>query len=178
MKISRCQYLSAATVVAMLATVTITTSCDGPPQNPQLANGWVTNCTGPAFGRFSGNGSTGPGPERPVFKINDQLVLAVPKNNWPSAGNFERDPPKCTQFSDLPTAPYLYFVIRGNWSAGYKPGDIPIVSGNRQFQPDIITVRIQREIINPLSAKINRKLKNCYWNGLRRIQPVRVRLAA
>lgn len=110
-----------------------------------LANGWVTNCSGPAFSRFSQGGNGGPGPERPVFKINDQLVLAIPKKNWPSAGKFGLEPPECRQISDLPLAPYLYFVIWGNWSAGYKPEDVPTVYGNKQFRPDVVTVRVDRD---------------------------------
>ena len=149
--------------VIVLATLAIVAfmrpSRDSDTPSPQLANGWVTNCAGPAFSRFSENGSSGPGTARPVFKINDQLVLAVPKENWPSAGKFEREPTKCTQFGDVPPAPYLYFVIRGNWSAGYKSGDIPIVNGEKQFQPDIITVRIQREIVNPLPVEEQEKVK-------------------
>jgi hypothetical protein len=144
-------------VVVMLAIAQTLTSCDSDSRtdarNPQLANGWVTNCTGPAFSRFSQGGNAGPGPERPVFRINDQLVLAVPKKNWPSAGKFDREPPACRQISDLPPAPYLYFVISGNWSAGYKPEDVPIVGGNKQFQPDIVTVRIEREIPSKLSVE-------------------------
>jgi hypothetical protein len=138
-----------AIVAPMLAIAAIVTSCDPDSRidsrNPQLANGWVTNCAGPAFSQFSQGGNAGPGPERPVFRINDQLVLAVPKKNWPSAGKFDREPPECRQISDLPPAPYLTFVISGNWSAGYKPEDVPIVGGNKQFQPDVVAVRIEPE---------------------------------
>lgn len=152
------RFSSAPTVVAMLATVNITTSCDSPPSNPQLSNGWVTNCSGPEFSKFSQNGSSGPGPERPVFKINDKLVLAVPKKNWPSTSGTDSEPRDCRKISDLPPVPYLYFVISGNWSAGYKPEDIPIVAGNRQFQPDVATVRIEREMPERRSADELQKL--------------------
>src|SRR5882724_1292025 len=124
----------------------------------QVENGWVTNCAGPAFSRFSQDSSSGPGPERPIFKINDQLVLAVPKQNWPSAGRIESEPIMCRNISDLPVAPYVYFVIRGNWSAGYKPEDIPIVSGKKVFQPDVATVRIEREMPERRSAEELQKL--------------------
>jgi hypothetical protein len=146
--------LAALVVLAFLRPIR-----DSASPSPQVANGWMTTCTGPAFARFSRDGNSGPGPERPVFKINDVLVLAVPKKYWPSAGKFDRAPPECKQTSDVPLAPYLYFVISGNWSAGYKLGDIPIVSGKRQFQPDIITVRIQQEIVNPLPVEEQQKVK-------------------
>jgi hypothetical protein len=147
-------------VVAALASAAYLRAMRGSDSpSPQLNNGWVTNCTGAAFGRFSQDGNSGPGPERPVFKISDELVLAVPKRNWPSAGKFDRVPSECRQISDLPLAPYLYFVISGNWSAGYKPEEVPIVGGNKQFQPDIITVRIQRAITNPLSVEDQNKAK-------------------
>ena len=111
----------------------------------RLANGWVTNCAGPAFSGISGVGKSGPGPDRPMFKVNDQLVLAIPAKNQPSAGNFENEPHECTQIGDLPSVPYLYFVIRGNWSAGYKPEDVPLDGGRKQFLPDAVTVRIERD---------------------------------
>src|ERR1700686_5503623 len=109
------RYSTATTVLAILATVTIIMSCGSPP-HPKLANGWVTNCSDPEFSKFSQTSGAGPGPARPVFRINDQLVLAVPKNNGPSAGRIEREPRECRTISDLPKVPYLYFVIRGNWS--------------------------------------------------------------
>jgi hypothetical protein len=132
--------------------------CGAKPRNPQWQQGWVTDCFGPEFSKFAVNGATGPG-SRPVFRINHQLVVAVPTRYSPNAGSLGHEPRTCTKLSDLLTAPFLYFVIQGNWSAGYKPGDIPIVNGERQFQPDIITVRIQREIINPLSIEEQNKVK-------------------
>ena len=47
-------------------------------QKAQLANGWVTNCEGPAFNKLSRRADSGSG-SNPVFRINDQLVLAVPR---------------------------------------------------------------------------------------------------
>jgi hypothetical protein len=135
-------------------------------QEARLANGWVTNCTGPAFSRFSQGGNAGPGPERPVFKVNDQLVLAVPKKNWPSAGRFDRAPPECRQISDLPLAHYLYFVISGNWSQGYRPEDIPIVGGRKDFEPDVVTVRIEREMPSKLSVEEQQRIDQERWEGL------------
>ena len=128
-------------------------------QKAQLANGWVTNCEGPAFNKLSRRANSGSG-SNPVFRINDQLVLAVPRENSPSTTGIDREPRECRKLEDVPLANFLYFVIRGNWSAGYKPGDIPVVSGKRQFQPDIITVRIQREIVNPLPVEEQQKVKN------------------
>lgn len=117
----------------------------------------MTNCAGPAFNRFSPDDNSAPGPDRPVFKINDQLVLAVPKNNWPSA-SIDRDPRECRKISDLPPAHHLYFVISGHWSAGYKPEDIPIVGGSSEFQPDVVTVRIEPQIPSTLSVEDQRTI--------------------
>jgi len=111
----------------------------------RLANGWVTNCAGPAFSGFSGVGKFGPGPDRPVFKVNDQLVLAIPAKNRPSAGKFDNEPRECRQIGDLPPVPYLYFVIWGNWSAGYKPEDVPVNGSRKQFLSDAVTVRIEHD---------------------------------
>src|SRR5882724_10774883 len=90
--------------------------CDSgsPARDPRLANGWITNCAGPSFGRFSVDGKLGPGPDRPVFRITDRLVLAVPKNNRPSAAGIHNVPRDCNNLSDLPPAPFLTFVISGN----------------------------------------------------------------
>lgn len=143
----------------MLAITSIVTGCDSESRNPQLANGWVTNCSGPVFSRFSQGGNAGPGPELPVFKINDQLVLAIPKKNWPSAGKFDREPRECRRISDLPPAPYLYFVISGNWSTGYKPEDVPIVGGDKEFKPDVVTVRIEREVPSKFSEEEQHRVR-------------------
>jgi hypothetical protein len=150
--------LSAVMVLAMLAAVSVTTSCDNSPQNPELANGWVTNCSGAEFARFSQGGGSGPGPDRPVFKINDQLVLAVPKKNWPSA-HIDAEPRECKKASDLPPADFLYFVIQGSWSTGYGPEDIPIESGTKMFLPDVATVRIERSIPSKFSEEEQQKIK-------------------
>jgi hypothetical protein len=143
-------------IVAFMSPVRDTHSRSDPRPDAykaQLKNGWVTNCAGPAFSRFSLNGEAGPGPDRPIFKINDQLVLAVPKQNLPAADELKSAPSVCGDISDLPSASYLYFVIRGNWSAGYKPEDIPVVGGGRQFQPDVATVRIERDMPELRSAQ-------------------------
>ena len=66
-----------------------------PKKETQLANGWVTNCSGPEFSKFSPNRNAGPGPARPVFRLNDQLVLAVPTKNMPSAGRIDDELRAC-----------------------------------------------------------------------------------
>lgn len=65
-------------------------------RNIPLANGWVTNCTGPEFGGSKGDGFAGPGPDRPVFRVTDQLVLAVSNSKWPSSGRIESEPRECS----------------------------------------------------------------------------------
>lgn len=147
----RRRYSSVTTAIAILATVTLTTSCDDAPQSPQLANGWITNCAGPDFDRFSSGPGTGP--DRPVFKIRDQLVLAVPKQNWPSTISIDAPPRECRKLSDLTAVPFLYFVISGKWSQGYKPEDVLTVNGTPQFQPDVVTVRIEPSTQKIQSAK-------------------------
>jgi hypothetical protein len=83
-----------------------------------------------------------------VFRINDQLVLAVPTDNRPYADKIEREPRECRKTTDLPSAHFLHFVIVGNWSAGYRPEDIPPEDGHKQFDPDYVNVRIE-PAINP-----------------------------
>jgi hypothetical protein len=72
-------------------------------------------------------------------------VLAVPENDWPSAGHIGSRPPECRTTSDLPKVPYLYFVIRGNWSGSYSPKDVRLEGGRKKFLPDTVTVRIERD---------------------------------
>jgi hypothetical protein len=122
-------------------------------RDAQVANGWVTNCNGPQFSNFSHDDSAGPGPARPVFRITDQLVLAVPKGNRPSAGRIEREPHECRTLSDLPQVAYLYFVIWGKWSGSYNPKDVPLDGGKKQFLPDAVTVRIERETLGTSSIE-------------------------
>jgi hypothetical protein len=124
-----------------------------------LANGWVTNCSGPAFSKFSQTSSAAPGASRPVFRINDQLVLAVPQSDWPSAGRIEREPRECRAISDLPKVPYLYFVIRGNWSGSYDPKDVPLDGGRKKFLPDAVTVRIEQDPSGTLTSDEQRKVE-------------------
>src|ERR1700690_1424431 len=149
-----------AMALATVAFAAIMASChsDTHTDNSQLANGWVTNCAGPEFSSVARTGSAGSGTDRPVFRINDQLVLAVPMQNWPST-RLDGAPRICRQVSDLPQAPFLYFVMSGSWSKGYKAEDIPIVGGNKQFQPDVVTVRIEREIADTRSVEEQQKIR-------------------
>jgi hypothetical protein len=121
--------------------------CGAKPRNPQWQRGWVTDCVGPDFSKSAVNGVTGPGSERPVFRINHQLVLAVPKRYWPNAGSLGHEPRTCTKLGDLPTAAYLYFNVQGNWSSGYDQRNVPTVDGSSHappVQPDMVVVRIER----------------------------------
>ena len=129
-----------------------------PQKDAQLANGWVTNCSGPEFSKFSPNRNAGPGPDRPVFRINDRLVLAVPAKNMPSAGRLEDEPRGCRTIADLPKVPYLYFVVQGDWSGVYNPDDVPLEGDRKQFRPDAVTVRIELEPPSPLSVEDQREI--------------------
>ena len=148
-----------AAFVVVITTCTLATSCDSASQSYEEANGWITNCTGPDFDRFSSGSGAGPGPDRPVFKIRDPLVLAVPKQNWPSTISIDAPPRECRKLSDLTAVPFLYFVISGKWSQGYKPEDVLTVNGTPQFQPDVVTVRIEPSTQERQSAKDKEKLK-------------------
>jgi hypothetical protein len=141
----------------MLATAVVAMSCDSHPRDPNLERGWVTNCVGPDFSKLSQNGSAGPGPDRPVFRINDQLVVAVPKKNQPVANSIDRPPAECKNVRDLPPAGFLFFAFSGNWSSGYKAEDVPWIGGER-VRPDLVTVRIQPEIPSTLSAEERQKI--------------------
>jgi hypothetical protein len=137
-------------------------SCDTDSRNPKLDLGWVTNCAGPEFSR---NGSSGPGPDRPVFKVTDQLVLAVPKENRPSAARIDREPRECRNIGDLPPAHFVEFVLQGNWSAGYGPQDVPTTQdGEKRFWPDRVFVRVEPQHVSPLSQEDQRKNAKNGWN--------------
>ena len=73
------------------------------------------------------------------------LYSRFPLKIGPLLADFDSVPRKCKRIGDLPSVPYLYFVIWGNWSAGYKPEDIPLDGGRKQFLPDAVTVRIERD---------------------------------
>jgi hypothetical protein len=136
--------------------------CGSDSKSPQLKLGWVTNCTGPEFSRY---GTAGPGPDRPVFKITDQLVLAVPKTYFPRAASMSLGPDKCKKISDLPPAHFVQFLLQGNWSAGYRPQDIPTFrDGTKRFWPDRVFVRIEPEHVNTLSPEEQRKGAQLGWD--------------
>jgi len=131
-------------------------ACDASHSNdPRLEAGWVTNCAGPAFSKFGGSS---PGPDRPVFRVTDKLVLAVPKEFRPVSGRIDREPSKCAQISDLPRNVLLEFILQGDWSAGSSLADIPTVSGNlKMFRPDRVWVRIEKDIRPRISPEEERE---------------------
>ncbi len=101
-----------------LAISALMTSCDSHSPDPQLGWGWVTSCAGPEFGKFGGSG---PGPQRPVFRVTDQLVVAVPKNYRPYAASIDREPGECRKMSDLPPTDLLTDWIHRAWATPAKP---------------------------------------------------------
>ena len=139
--------------------------CGAKPRNSRWKLGWA-NCVGPEFNKIALDSETGPGPELPVFRINRQFVLAVPKKYLPNAGSFGHEPRTCTKLSDLLSLHDLYFQIRGNWS-GNKLNDgsvgAPLQASHVRF--DTVTVRIDRALPKPQRseeelkswAKINRE---------------------
>jgi hypothetical protein len=147
---------------SLITLVVAMASCDSDSRNPNLDSGGVTSCVGPEFSRY---GDSGPGPERLVFKVTNQLVLAVPKENRPRASRIDREPRECRKFSDLPPAHFIQFLMQGNWSAGYKLSDIPTNrDGTKWFQPDRVFVRVEPEPVSPFSAEEQQKLAQTGWN--------------
>lgn len=140
-------------LIATTATAVALSGCDSNHRNWTLENGWVTNCAGPDFKKFSEDGAASPGPDRPVFRINDQLVLAVPKKYWPSSQSIDHEPLTCTKISDLPIVRFVYFHIQGNWSAGYKPNEVPFGTSGQRIQPDWVEVRFESAPPRKLSAE-------------------------
>jgi hypothetical protein len=156
--VSNAPYLSATGAIVLAALViAITTSCNSHVPSPQLGWGWVTNCAGPEFSKFGGSG---PGPQRPVFRITDQLVPAVPKNYRPYGTAIDREPRECRTINDLPRSNFLGFVFAGNWSAGYKREDVPSLPdlAAKDVRPDLVTVRIDRESPITRSAEEQQKI--------------------
>lgn len=139
-------------ILATLASGAIT-GCDSPPPDPQLALGWVTNCAGPEFSRFGGSG---PGPDRPVFRVGVQLVFAVPRSYQPSARRIDHKLGDCRTISDLPSSDYLGFEFAGSWSAGYKREDVPPLTDH--LQPDRVAVMINPAFFSTLSTKEQREI--------------------
>jgi hypothetical protein len=113
-------------------------------------NGDGRTAWGPEFNKFTLDSETGPGPELPVFKLNRQLVLAVPKKYLPNAGSLGHEPRTCTKLSDLLTHQYLYFFVRGDWASGAKPNNvIPANVPEAGVRSEWLTVRIDRALPEP-----------------------------
>lgn len=140
-------------VLFVLAVSAVTVSCDSNHRDWKLKYGWVTNCVGPDFKKFAQDGAAGPGDDRPVFRINDQLVLAVPKKYWPGTQSIDHEPRTCTKISDLPAVRVIYFYVQGNWSAGYKTSDLPFGISGQRLQPDQVIVRVESKPARKLSAE-------------------------
>jgi hypothetical protein len=123
--------------------------CGAKPRSSRWKWGWA-NCVGPEFNKIAMESETGPGPELPVFKLNRQLVLAVPKKFFPSAGSLGHEPPVCTKVSDLLTHQYLYFYVFGSWStvgSNDRSVDTPALATG--VGRDRVTVRIERALPQP-----------------------------
>lgn len=148
----------------LLALVIAAASCDtgSNTANRDLSLGWVTNCAGVEFNRVGGSSL---GSNRPVFKVNDQLVLAVPKEYHPRAASIDREPTNCAKISDLPSAHFVQFVLQGDWSAGSPVHDIPTYrDGTKRFTLDRVFVRIEPEHVSTLSPEDQRKIAKMGWD--------------
>ncbi len=131
--------------------------CGAKPRNSRWQLGWA-NCQGPDFKKIAQNTETGPGPELPVFKLNQQFVLAVPKKYLPNAGSLGHEPRTCTKLSDLLTHQYLYFFVLGDWSSGAKPNNV--ISANvpqAGVRSEWLTVRLDRAPPEPQRSVEERK---------------------
>jgi hypothetical protein len=138
--------------------------CGAKPRNSRWQWGWA-NCVGPEFNKFALDTETGPGPELPVFKLNRQLVLAVPKKYLPNAGSLGHEPRACAKLSDLLTHQYLYFFVLGDWASGAKPNNV--ISANVReagVRSEWLTVRIDRALPEPQRSVEELKL----WEKLDR----------
>jgi len=143
------------------------TGC-GDRQSPdaKLEWGWITNCAGPEFSKFGGSSL---GPDRPVFKLTDQLVLAVPKAFAPSSSRIDREPKECRRISDLHAVGHVEFTIQGDWSSGHTLADVPNISGNlKPFRPDRVWVRIEPERPSQLSAEEQKQIDEAREEALKR----------
>ena len=153
------EILASATVALLFLTAT---ACHEKSSDAAFANGWVTNCSGTDFDAALRKGDL-QSASRPVFKINDGLILAIPNDNWPSA---KVTPPSvCHSFLDLPQVPYLYFVFRGIWSTGYKQNDIPKDANRDRFLPDLVSVRIENESASVLTEDDAQKVRALIENN-------------
>jgi hypothetical protein len=123
--------------------------CGAKPRNFRWQWGWA-NCVGPEFSKFALDSDTGPGPELPIFKLNRQLVLAVPRKYWPNAGSLGHESRTCTKLSDLLTHQYLYFYVLGDWTSGAKQSNVISANVPQVSVPaEWLTVRIDRALPEP-----------------------------
>ncbi len=141
-------------LVLLTGCVKMESSSPEGPRTPELEAGWVTNCVGPAFAQFGGSG---PGPDRPVFRVGAQLVFAVPKSYQPNAARIDHELGECRKISDLPSSDYLAFGFAGSWSAGHKREVVPPTPDH--LQPDRVAVMITRSFPSALSAEEQRELE-------------------
>ena len=72
----------------------------------------------------------------------------------------------CEKISDLPVAAFVSFVITGDWSSGYNQADIPTNGGIKQFQPDVVGARVEREAPSKESAEDQRYRNELIKGGL------------
>jgi hypothetical protein len=133
-----------AGIVVLVAAVTITTSCGAKAEDPK-EKGWVTNCAGPDFKKFSQSGAEVLGPERPVFRINDRLVVAVPATFKPAALLNPENLTPCRSLSDLKPVPFLTFGFQGDWSTKRPPSDMPKYHTRvKEVRADWVSIRIEQ----------------------------------
>lgn len=138
--------------LAVLSMAVATIACDTESTTSKPNHGWITNCVGPEFDRAGKGSQAVIETTRPVFKITDELVLAVPVENSPSASELANPPKVCNRLTDVPPINYLTFVIRGNWSRGYSSEDLRMGQRDPQFVPDVVAVRLEAETARPISA--------------------------
>jgi hypothetical protein len=158
-------------LLATLATAAGVTSCDSQSRNAQLDRGWVTNCVGPEFRKFAENGHEGPGAERPVFKINDQLLLAVRKEYSPRSVNIDHAPRTCTRSAIYPRSRTCTSTSRETGPPANNPSDQPLVLGADPppVQPDKVIVR--NEPKESLPAEQRREIEESRRKALRQYSP-------
>lgn len=152
-------------VLSITVAAALTVGCNPTQEERKLKAGWVTNCVGPEFSRFAQNGAAGPGPARPVFRVNDHLVLAIPGEYGPWSGKIDHEPSTCRKISDLPWLGFIGFQFQGGWSAGYNPKDVPWVDGAdpKHVYPDHVVVLVSSQPALPkLSDQESRAAREKY----------------
>ena len=143
-RLPRSSRLRIAGIVVLVVAVTITTSCRAKAEDSK-EKGWVINCAGPDFKKFSQPGSKALGPDRPAFRINDRLVVAVPATFNPAALPNPGEPSPCRSLSDLKPVPFLTFGFQGDWSTKHPPSDLPKYHTRmRDVRADWVSIRIEQ----------------------------------